>query len=229
MAPILTFAMTAAITPGPNNIILSTNAVNYGFKETIPLILGVFFGFLSVLSLCLLGIGEVYESFPNFKTFIKIIATIFLTYLAYKIFNSSEFSDNSNKKRFTFRNIYFFQLINPKAVSVSMSSSAIFIQNQFSYLEEFVLIFICFTISTATSAIVWAAIGHSFRKYLNDKRKIIFFNRVMAVLLLGCIFFNEAPWQQLFPGVLLFVSAGFIIIWRDSQKIKTVKANKKFY
>ena len=189
MAPILTFAMTAAITPGPNNIILSTNAVNYGFKETIPLILGVFFGFLSVLSLCLLGIGEVYESFPNFKTFIKIIATIFLTYLAYKIFNSNEFSDNSNKKRFTFRDIYFFQLINPKAVSVSMSSSAIFIQNQFSYLEEFVLIFICFTISTSTSAIVWAAIGHSFRKYLNDKRKIIFFNRVMAVLLLGCIFF----------------------------------------
>ena len=189
MAPILTFAMTAAITPGPNNIILSTNAVNYGFKETIPLILGVFFGFLSVLSICLLGIGEVYESFPNFKTFIKIIATIFLTYLAYKIFNSSEFSDNNNKKRFTFRDIYFFQLINPKAVSVSMSSSAIFIQNQFSYLEEFVLIFICFTISTATSAIVWAAIGHSFRKYLNDKRKIIFFNRVMAVLLLGCIFF----------------------------------------
>ena len=189
MAPILTFAMTAAITPGPNNIILSTNAVNYGFKETIPLILGVFFGFLSVLSLCLLGIGEVYESFPNFKTFIKIVATIFLTYLAYKIFNSSEFSDNRNKKRFTFRDIYFFQLINPKAVSVSMSSSAIFIQNQFSYLEEFVLIFICFTISTSTSAIVWAAIGHSFRKYLNDKRKIIFFNRVMAVLLLGCIFF----------------------------------------
>ena len=189
MAPILTFAMTAAITPGPNNIILSTNAVNYGFKETIPLILGVFFGFLSVLSLCLLGIGEVYESFPKFKTFIKIVATIFLTYLAYKIFNSSEFSDNSNKKRFTFRDIYFFQLINPKAVSVSMSSSAIFIQNQFSYFEEFVLIFICFTISTSTSAIVWAAIGHSFRKYLNDKRKIIFFNRIMALLLLGCVFF----------------------------------------
>jgi len=45
MAPILTFAMTAAITPGPNNIILLTNAVNFGFKKTIPLILGVFFGF----------------------------------------------------------------------------------------------------------------------------------------------------------------------------------------
>ena len=72
MAPILTFAMTAAITPGPNNIILSTNAVNYGFKATIPLMLGVFFGFLSVLTLCLLGIGEIYENYPYFKNFIKI-------------------------------------------------------------------------------------------------------------------------------------------------------------
>ena len=189
MAPILTFAMTAAITPGPNNIILSTNAVNYGFKATIPLMLGVFFGFLSVLTLCLLGIGEIYENYPNFKNFIKIVATIFLTYLAYKIFISTEFSDNNNKKRFTFRDIYFFQLINPKAVSVSMSSSAIFIQNKFSYFEEFILIFICFIISTSTSAVVWAAIGHSFRKYLNDKRKIIYFNRVMALLLLGCVFY----------------------------------------
>ena len=189
MAPILTFAMTAAITPGPNNIILSTNAVNYGFKATIPLMLGVFFGFLSVLTLCLLGIGEIYENYPNFKNFIKIVPTIFLTYLAYKIFISTEFSDNNNKRRFTFRDIYFFQLINPKAVSVSMSSSAIFIQNKFSYFEEFILIFICFIISTSTSAVVWAAIGHSFRKYLNDKRKIIYFNRVMALLLLGCVFY----------------------------------------
>ena len=189
MAPILTFAMTAAITPGPNNIILSTNAVNYGFKATIPLMLGVFFGCLSVLTLCLLGIGEIYEKYPYFKNFIKIVATIFLTYLAYKIFISTEFSDNNNKRRFTFRDIYFFQLINPKAVSVSMSSSAIFIQNKFSYFEEFILIFICFIISTSTSAVVWAAIGHSFRKYLNDKRKIIYFNRVMALLLLGCVFY----------------------------------------
>ncbi len=189
MAPILTFAMTAAITPGPNNIILSTNAVNYGFKATIPLMLGVFFGFLSVLTLCLLGIGEIYENYPYFRNFIKIVATIFLTYLAYKIFISTEFSDNNNKRRFTFRDIYFFQLINPKAVSVSMSSSAIFIQNKFSYFEEFILIFICFIISTSTSAVVWAAIGHSFRKYLYDKRKIIYFNRVMALLLLGCVFY----------------------------------------
>ena len=189
MAPILTFAMTAAITPGHNNIILSTNAVNYGFRKTIPLIMGVFFGFLSVLTLCLLGIGEVYKSFPAIAIILKIIAVIFLTYLSIKIFTSTSFSNEKNSRDFSFKDIYFFQIINPKGVTISMSSSAIFIQNKFPYEIEFILIFICFVISTSTSAIVWAAIGHSFRKYLNDKKMIIYFNRTMALLLLCSIFF----------------------------------------
>ena len=189
MAPVLTFAMTAAITPGPNNIILSTNAVNYGFKETIPLMMGVFFGFLSVLTLCLLGIGELYKSFPAIAMIVKIVATCFLVYLSFRIFTSSSFSDEKNSKKFSFKDIYFFQIINPKAVTVSMSSSAIFIQNKFSYQIEFILIFLCFVISTSTSAIAWAAIGHSFRKYLDDKKKIVIFNRIMAVLLLVSISF----------------------------------------
>lgn len=58
MAPILTFAMTAAITPGPNNIILSTNAVNFGFKKTIPLILGVFLAFYLCLAFAYLELEK---------------------------------------------------------------------------------------------------------------------------------------------------------------------------
>ncbi len=189
MAPVLTFAMIAAITPGPNNIILSTNAINYGFKKTIPLILGVLFGFLSVLTLCLIGIGEIYVSFPAIAIIIKTIATCFLIYLSLKIFMSTSFSSKNNVKKFTFIDIYFFQIINPKVLSVAMSSSAIFIQNRYTYQIEFTLIFLCFVISTTTSAIAWAAIGHSFRKYLNDKRKIIIFNRIMASFLLMSISF----------------------------------------
>ena len=52
---------------------------------------------------------------------------------------------------------------------------------------------------------------------------------IPSSFLLGWIFFNEAPWSQLFPGVLLIVFAGFIIIWRDAQKNKPIKGSKKFY
>ena len=52
---------------------------------------------------------------------------------------------------------------------------------------------------------------------------------IPSSFLLGWIFFNEAPWEQLFPGVLLIVFAGFIIIWRDAEKSKSLKANKQIY
>ena len=52
---------------------------------------------------------------------------------------------------------------------------------------------------------------------------------IPSSFLLGWLFFNETPWSQLFPGVLLIVFAGFIIIWRDAQKNKRLKGSKKFY
>ena len=45
---------------------------------------------------------------------------------------------------------------------------------------------------------------------------------------LGWLFFNEAPWSQLFPGVLIIIFAGMLIIWRDKEKQKSINTNKKF-
>ena len=52
---------------------------------------------------------------------------------------------------------------------------------------------------------------------------------IPSSFILGWIFFNEAPWSQLFPGVLVIFFAGMIIIWRDNVKQKVLKTNKKFY
>ena len=45
----------------------------------------------------------------------------------------------------------------------------------------------------------------------------------------GLIFFNEAPWSQLFPGVIVIIFAGMIIIWRDNIKKKSIEGNKQIY
>tara|TARA_B100001029_G_scaffold178738_1_gene186193 strand:+ start:125 stop:1057 length:933 start_codon:yes stop_codon:yes gene_type:complete len=52
---------------------------------------------------------------------------------------------------------------------------------------------------------------------------------IPSSFILGWIFFNEAPWSQLFPGVLVIIFAGMIIIWRDNVKQKNLKTTKKFY
>jgi drug/metabolite transporter (DMT)-like permease len=50
---------------------------------------------------------------------------------------------------------------------------------------------------------------------------------IPSSFVLGWIFFNEAPWAQLFPGVILIILAGMIIIWRDKVNEKSIKGNKQ--
>ena len=51
---------------------------------------------------------------------------------------------------------------------------------------------------------------------------------IPSSFVLGWFFFNEAPWSQLFPGVLVIIFAGMLIIWRDNEKKKSININKKF-
>ncbi len=52
---------------------------------------------------------------------------------------------------------------------------------------------------------------------------------IPSSFILGWIFFSEAPWSQLFPGVLVIIFAGMIIIWRDNVKQKKAEGNKQVY
>ena len=76
-----------------------------------------------------------------------------------------------------------------------------------------------------------AAILFIYAYRLNSASKMASFEYfgIPSSFILGWFFFNEAPWNQLFPGVIVIVFAGMIIIWRDKVKEKSVKVNKKFY
>ena len=52
---------------------------------------------------------------------------------------------------------------------------------------------------------------------------------IPSSFILGWIFFNEAPWSQLCPGVIVIIFAGMIIIWRDNIKKKSIEGNKQIY
>jgi drug/metabolite transporter (DMT)-like permease len=52
---------------------------------------------------------------------------------------------------------------------------------------------------------------------------------IPSSFILGWVFFNEAPIDQLFPGVVAIVLAGMIIIWRDAKRENVQKDSKKFY
>ena len=50
------------------------------------------------------------------------------------------------------------------------------------------------------------------------------YSAIIFSFFLGWIFFNESPFDELFPGILLIVTAGIIIFWRE--KIKSYNKNR---
>ena len=58
------FWIVAAYTPGPNNVIASYSGFNFGIKKSLPLILGVTFGYTILIILAASGLNVVFSAYP---------------------------------------------------------------------------------------------------------------------------------------------------------------------
>jgi threonine/homoserine/homoserine lactone efflux protein len=98
LAPLIFFSIAAAFTPGPNNIIGSYSGFNFGIKKSLPLILGVTFGYTALIILSAAGLNVIFNTYPILKTVIKVLGSFFLIYLAYKISFQNQIKKKKNKK-----------------------------------------------------------------------------------------------------------------------------------
>ena len=83
------FAITACITPGPNNFMQMSSGALFGFRRTIPHIAGVQFGFASLMAAAVFGLGAIIAQFEWLVTVVKIIGAAWLCWLALKFFRAS--------------------------------------------------------------------------------------------------------------------------------------------
>ena len=184
----ITFAFVAAITPGPNNIMLAASGANFGFKKTIPHIAGVVVGFFFVLLLVGLGLGQLFDAFPIIRQIFRILALGFIFYLAWRIANSGASKDEEAKGRpISFFEAATFQLINPKAVVMSITVIATFISPDHDFAVQFAILVASFTFLTFVSVVAWAVFGLIIGKIISTPKSQRIFNIVMALLLIGSI------------------------------------------
>jgi Putative threonine efflux protein len=82
------FYFVMYVTPGPNNAIVLSSGLQFGFIKTIPVMAGITAGHVLQLVLVCLGLGKVFNSFPQVQTLLKILCSIYILYLAYRIIGS---------------------------------------------------------------------------------------------------------------------------------------------
>ena len=173
--------------PGPNNIVASYSGFNFGVLKTIPHMLGVIFGFTTLVALTNFGLINIFQKFPIIQEILKYAGSIFLIYLAYKISFSKTSSDNIARNPVKFIETFFFQFINPKSVMVSVIMVSTYVHNGKNFLiYSFWVIGVAF-IFAVISITFWVLLGRFLRRFASNEKFIKRFNYAMSFLLLTCI------------------------------------------
>ena len=173
--------------PGPNNIVASYSGFNFGVLKTIPHMLGVIFGFTTLVTLTNFGLINIFQKFPIIQEILKYAGSIFLVYLAYKISFSKTSSDNSATNPVKFIETFFFQFINPKSVIVAVIMVSTYVDNGKNFLiYSFWVIGVAFVFAVI-SITFWTLLGRFLRRFASNEKFINLFNYVMSFLLLTCI------------------------------------------
>lgn len=185
---LIVFAFVTSITPGPNNLMLLASGVNFGFRRTIPHMIGIGVGFLSLLLGVGYGLGAVLEMAPVLYTGIKFAGGAYMLYLAYKIATATSVGkvDNANAQPMGFMPALLFQWVNPKAWVMSVTAMASYTVHD-AYAWSVLLIGLVFAIINVPSVSSWAAFGSLLRQWLEDPVKLKWFNMTMAVLLVASL------------------------------------------
>jgi len=181
------FMLVTSCSPGPNNIVASYSGFNFGLTKTIPHMLGVIFGFTTLVIITNFGLINVFKNFPMLQEILKYTGTIFLIYLAYKITFSKNKSNSTSKNPVKFIETFLFQFLNPKGVIVAIIMVSTYVEkgenfiNYSSWVICVAFFFACFSIT------FWTFVGKFLRKFATNEKFIKGFNYVMSFLLISCI------------------------------------------
>ena len=178
------FWFVAAYTPGPNNVVASYSGFNFGITKTIPHILGVTFGFTSLVLFLSIGLINVFKLFPIIQVVMRYLGTLFLFYLSYKIAFSEVSNETKKENPVKFIETFLFQYLNPKGVTVAIIVVSTYLElgeNYINYATQILALAFLFSITSIT---LWTFVGKFLRKFATNDKFIKYFNYVMSVLLL---------------------------------------------
>lgn len=182
------FAFVMSASPGPANFLLLASGANFGFRKSIPLILGISLGFLTMVFFVGLGVGQILQENPSVSIALKFVCAAYVLWLAVKIGRSGTMtiSDDAGPTPISFVQAALFQLINPKAWAVAIVVTVSYTQPA-NYLTSLIALIAVFAVVNLPAISMWAVFGVALRRFISDERKIRAFNFALAVLLVGSI------------------------------------------
>jgi threonine/homoserine/homoserine lactone efflux protein len=183
------FATVMFFTPGPNNIMLLSSGLTYGFRRTLPHVAGITIGFAFMVGAVGLGLGTIFITYPVLQTILKYAGVAYLVYLAAVIAMSGPVTPDQDNARgpMTFWGAAMFQWINVKGWVMVIGTITAY-AGIASFPWNITIQVMLSLLLGALSCSAWALFGSALRPILTSRKAVRAFNIVMAVLLLASLY-----------------------------------------
>ncbi len=184
---LLLFAFVSSATPGPNNLMLMASGANYGFRRTVPHMLGISIGFLVMMVMTGMGLVQIFDLYPVSYTILKIASVAYMLFLAWKIANASPIRQrDATSTPMTFLQAAAFQWVNPKAWAMALTAITVYVADNGPWM--LLVGATCFAIVNLPSVTIWTVMGQQMARFLTNPVRLRAFNWTMAALLIASLY-----------------------------------------
>ena len=181
---LITFYFVMYVTPGPNNAMVLTSGLKFGFLKTVPHMTGITIGHVLQLILVCLGLGKIFQIFPQLQNILKILCALYLLYLGYKIIGSFSKIKEDDARPLKFHEAALFQIVNPKAWTISSMAASGFLPKDGNLFFSIIFIAIIALMICPLSISPWAAFGSAIRNLVKNNKLKALIEYFLAFLLL---------------------------------------------
>ncbi len=187
LAAMTAFCFVSGVTPGPNNLMLMASGVNFGFRRTLPHLIGVVLGFSLMVALIGFGLDAIFSRFPALLPAMRYLGAAYMLWLAWKIAHAGPVREGQRGGApLGFFGAAAFQWINPKCWVMALSALTAYAVVD-DYARNVAIVASTYLLIGLPSSGAWALLGSSMRRALADPRVARPFNWTMAALLAASI------------------------------------------
>ena len=191
------FVVVTTLTPGPNNILCASSGALYGYRRTLPFIIGIAAGFLTLMLLC----GTVTTLLSTYivaaTPVLRMIGGLYIVWLALGVYRSSgklvEHSEDARPLRFW--NGYVLQFVNPKCIFYGLTMYSTFLAPLLGAKLTLAWTPVLLASVSFTSVSTWALGGQLIRRWINTQQRA----RVLGLVLAAALVYTALDLAGVLP------------------------------
>jgi len=181
---LLVLATAMSFSPGPNTTLATALAANHGLRHSMRFVLAVPVGWSALLLLCAGGVGALVVAAPALRWAIKAAGIAYLLWLAFKLSGSRQLAEaDARRMQVGFWQGAALQFVNIKAWLLALTIVAGWIIGRADSLQRLALVLPVMAAFALFSNLLYAATGALLRHWLARGRRLLWFNRAMALVL----------------------------------------------